>query len=329
MTVNIQTIKQALHHESFQKDELTGVFYATYLQALKEDALDDWISAFNPNDLFDRTIVFSCHAVRQFQEYGQQVFYLSQDIAWMLNMTKLPKLPLDVIKFPYPGFYIKIPESMNLLLTDEDKQLDVVTGVYVTDFSHIRENTDLIGQDIPRILFHIITKSVVGASGFGNYSFIISDHRDDLEKYIDDAALEVSNADSLKSVLRIAFNLLFYLNAENAETEKVDNDAEIRELKCKLKNNKLKDHKRCKLQKRLNRAKKQAVVTIVAPSLKVKHLSCAGSSGISRRRHWVRGHHHHYWTGSGEDRQIILKWVKAFERGDTAAEVIRKHYEVK
>ena len=122
-------------------------------------------------------------------------------------------------------------------------------------------------------------------------------------------------------------NLLFYLNSTNAETKKIDDSAEINEVKRRLKTAK-KGHKQRKLQKRLMRLQNKSVVTVVAPSLKLER-DASGSTGIKVRRHWVRGHERHYWVGTGEDRKLVLYWIKPFKRGSTVAEAIREHYDVK
>jgi len=328
--MNIQAISQNVHHETFIKDPLTGVVYTSYLQAIADRNLESWINMFDSRIEFQRILVMACHSVYEFQQYGQQVFHLSHDIAWMLNMTKLPKLPIDSINFPYPGFYVQIPESMNLLLHAGPDELDSdrIIGAYVSDFQVIRENSRDVPGDKPRVMFHIITKKLDGSPGFGNFNFMLSHHRDDLEEYLKDFSPDFNKPDSVQAVLRIVLNLLFYLNATNAETVKHDNSEEIKEIKVRLKNKKMKDRKRSKLQKRLNLLSNKAVITVVAPSVKLNY-SPGDPTGIKVRRHWVRGHDHHYWVGTGDDRKLVLYWVKPFERGDTVAEAVRDRYEVK
>lgn len=37
----------------------------------------------------------------------------------------------------------------------------------------------------------------------------------------------------------------------------------------------------------------------------------ADGAGSPKRTHLRRAHWHHFWTGSGDDRQLILRWVSS------------------
>jgi len=111
----------------------------------------------------------------------------------------------------------------------------------------------------------------------------------------------------IKKAVRIAFNLMLYLNSDGAEEVKDDilyaRAAKVDRRYQEARN--LSQSKQRKLVTKLSK-KKQCRVRYIAPTIEA---SMTGTIA----RHWVRGHWHTYLVGKGRSERL-LKWVMPYEK---------------
>ena len=323
-----------LHYRKMKSHKIFGPLYQEFLDLPrgKTDEFLDKIARDDLGQIIARTIITTSN----FEDTGRQVFNLSYDITSLFSHTKLPKLGLRDVKLPYPCFYIHFPKALKILVEES-----IVAGVYVSDPRQILAAQDtpeelihsLFPDEEPRIDFITIfyenkTKKYYG----GGAVFAVAKNVEDLEELVGMYEDNISQDDKdVCGVVRIALNLIFYLNSTNKNIVVHDNKDEIKDVRRKMRSDNLKKHKRRQLESRLSYLSSQPIITVIEPSLRIEKESSSMTTGNTKRRHWRRGHFHPYWINNpvGEGKVLVLRWLKPMLVGKGVESVIRDHYEVK
>lgn len=252
---------------------------------------------------------------------GRQVFTLGPGMAEMLSKTSTDNITPEDIKMPYQTFWVAFPPGfMSMTSSDGDgdyieghdgrivcEQAHDAWGMYVNDLEEgvmivIWGHEALSLDDLP----NIYDRSPMDA-GFALWVPIPYDQMVELgsiEKVIGE-----NNLGRVQKAVRVAFNLMLYLNSDGAEEVRDDItwrraqnvDQRYKEARS------MSESKVAKLATKIYK-KQHCRIRYIAPTIEEK------LSATERVKHWVRGHWHTYWTGKGRALRKLL-WVMPHERG--------------
>jgi hypothetical protein len=285
-------------------------------------------------------------AMALYLKYGQQVFTIGPRLCDSFLHAKLDNVPTDLIRFPYPAFYVAPPVGALQVWGGSRTQYHDVGGIYVYNI-----NSPLIFKDGSTAHLHQTRLIIWGkpnersehAADDALYWFGVDWQKDqsDLEGTLRHQIDTTSYLDELRprdgtgasrvqqtavNTLRIVLNLCLYLLSENRDVI-VDTTGRDQQQRMRRKAARLKGRSRQRLLDRANR-KSGAVVTYLAPGIEAE--GAAGGDGHrSPRRHWVRLHRQTYWIGPGS-KQPVIRYINPYERGGREAdEPPARQYQVK
>ena len=253
--------------------------------------------------------------IGQFIRCGRQVFSLGPAMTEMLAETSTDNIKKEDIHFPYDNFWVSFPPG-TMTISDAE----VTEGSY----THGDVQTDAWGMYVANLLDGVII--VVWGAGGGKgegyqlwapLAYGLLKEGDTIESCITGRKVGIGSAVGavtassaivkIKKAVRIAFNLMLYLNSDGAEEVK-DDILYARAAKVDRRYQEarhLSVSKQRKIVTKLSK-KKQCRVRYIAPTIET---SMTGTIA----RHWVRGHWHTYLVGKGRSKRL-LKWVMPYEK---------------
>ena len=262
---------------------------------------------------------------------GQQTFVVGEHLAEMLEHTKLDDVPRDELRLPYPVFYVALPGCTHRVWGGSRTKWHRVAGLYVQlspraltvmawagdnehslyrgDDAHIWARLDMDrDEDLETSVYHLLRdRKSENNDPIIDPLAIIEGSQDD---GITDEVRAVQT-ETLTAMFRLAVNLSLYLTSRDPETEAVPEDQHTKALRGKLTRAK-NPGKRKKIERQLARHSTATVIR-VGLSIEEKVRAQVAEHG-SVSAHWVRGHWHHYWTGTGRTVKV-RRWVLPYPKG--------------
>ena len=281
---------------------------------------------------------------------GKNTFKLPPRLSEMFAHTDLDNIIVERLPpAPYMSIYIDTPESPIEFTHDLDGEPVQMNGMYYVDavvdgVRHIRNilwaaerpEAKYLGQDAhlagglqldPR---HDPTNLEDLMGVFEAHNSVRAD-----ELFGHDPERIERDTDALVSSLRLAFNLLLYLNADPELAEDIYAE-EVARLKKKVK----RGTKPRRLTNSAKRAKKKlrtlsmTKVNLVAPSMMKAardgaEKTAGDGDGPGRARHWVRGHWRNQPYGPRDNPEYKTIWIQPHLRGgDEDGAVVGRVYDV-
>lgn len=286
-----------------------------------------------------------------YAQCGQQVYYLGRRMQTLLGNTSIDKVPEAFLGMPYPCFYMAFQDSSHRIWGGSRTQWHQVAGVYVAKvipgfitlvaWGKENERSIRVGDDATYWLNIKLDEVPVHGDLFDFDSYttklINSDWLDNSDLGIDSPTGEIRDQqnESVTAMVRLAVNLLLYLNSSQPELAQLgeDNAAKRAKLRARLKKAK-NDKKKRKLQRQLD-ALPQARVIWIGKSLEQAPPKAVMQTGVGPtrvvRQHWRKGHWHPYWTGPRKDAsgasqkgtEQVLRWVQPTLVGRDMASLVR------
>lgn len=246
---------------------------------------------------------------------GKKDFYIYEDLVPMLRDTDLPDMPTTEVKFPFEAFSIVFKQGT---IRGRGEKMDrifvscpdgkVVSGFLASD------NSD----GAPIFMANLLPEATL--SSLSN-------------RYAETApgVVEELPTQSAHDAMYLMFNLLLYVNCENADVQRdMDEVHRIREKLAEFSGPK-KTRKQKVLEQQYQEAKRRYVY-LVGKSVRadaaygVKAASEEGRKILKRFR--VRGHFRN--QPYGPERSLVKRrWIAPFWKGPDLAELINSGYVVK
>ena len=251
-------------------------------------------------------------------ECGEQTFRVFPDLAEGLVRTRI-RAPRSRLRMPYDTLEILLPPDIgrNTLVPDgqggEYPMRSIVMHIenYPARPGEKAENTlevTAIGRDdrMQAAVAHV----VVSLRG------LVFDVDADAGEMIDERAIReaalrytneaVAQEQSTWKALRLAINLILYVNSEEADV-------------AASPQTRAEDEQAARDRKKGRKVRARgARISNVGRKVRLPGIR-GGDAGDGtgpklRFRHWVRGHWHMYWVGEGRA-QTVMKWVAPYEKG--------------
>jgi len=292
-----------------------------------------------------KSTVWMIISMLRYRKHGQNTYEIPAPMRQMLRHTSLRGIERDEIKFPYPAFYINLPECDWEIWGGERTQWHKVCGLYVfieEDVLHFHlcalenDKSRVAGDDASfwlQIKLDVVFDKFDG--DFDRYLDETFNHYEDgtedaLKGEPGDPSPDSKVFQAARSALYLLVNLMLYVTSVNAEMDdlkaarmaeraklqKQYDEMEKRGLKGKRKK------KARRLKKKLE-AITEARVILVGKELSQKIRMSGKQATSSRRdpgRFEVPAHYNHYWVGSKMDdhgnprkgEKRIRKWIKGW-----------------
>jgi len=267
-----------------------------------------------------------------FQLYHHKIYSITQDLAEMLFQTKLSKVPLELIKSPYPEILIEIPPTFLKILNEYSGEHNV-SNIYVHLVEHNESDKEL------RICV-VGLKNDISIDHYDDALFYFRLHfqDDNLEKVVEDCAnsgytvghpdiVEYNNK-KLKMVFQFVLNCLLYITGADCDIRLNSRRKELEDKIKRCKSGKKKKYERQLINLGLDKY-------IVGGSIK---LSRAEKDGFQDTREGNEGHKHKvrtlvqgHWRQQAYGKQRSFRkalWIKPFWRGPEFSEMIHKKHVV-
>lgn len=232
-----------------------------------------------------------------------------------LSNMKLPKLaPTDCLaKLPAECFYVDYNGVGSKICED-------IEGTFITTAND--------GEYLRLTLVHLLNSEKLKRKLIFTtaYSLELSES----ERFIPNSSYEnsiseiecedgvIRHVDEVKLVTFL-YNFLIYLHASNKDVQISERTRKNHDKPVKTIKNKFKEVKEFEVGFTYGKA-------IKANQVRVKYVDDKENTSEHKKRtvssHYRSAHWHHYWTGSGADKKLIIKWVDGvFVNGDEAKNV--------
>jgi hypothetical protein len=337
-------------------DHICGVF--PRLRSLLDEAQAGRISAYDavfatPDGGVNKSMTLSFMLLAEYRQYGQQSFVIGPTLQEMFDRTSLEGVPQTRLKMPFPCIYLALPgcpwqiwggvtgwhdvsgvvvryheetNSFTLFLWAAENENARVAGDDASFWLNLDMNeADRLGLDVETYLLTVMGDRHRESSDTHPDTRIEDEQRALVYNKIEDTAL---------SIIRVAFNLLIYLQSNSPE-QTADPGAAGRKRRRKqikkqidrIKNPRKRKTKIKALRRELARLS-DAHITWIGKSIE----ESAGTTherkpGQKRVRHWVRGH---WWPRLSNTEAIArwgIRWKQPFERNKDCEEAEpSRHY---
>lgn len=249
----------------------------------------------------------ACHLLA-----GRQTFVLGPAMQALLEATSPRGLDLAQVKLPYSAFWVALPDFPLTMWNDKsgDHPVEgfyVVSGHYgdVPVLRCVVHGPAHEGCDWTDDAWHDFGLPLQGTLG---------EHVESLVTRVRDAGLR--NEKLVEVVASLAVGLCLWLTTPSATCREETRDPVPRP-----------DRRRDGFVRPAHA--RPYTVRYVAPDVEKRTTPQAVAElRTPTRQHWVRGHWHHYWTGSGDDRELSLRWLVPYRRGTDEAGVIERQVAV-
>lgn len=248
---------------------------------------------------------------------GRKDFYVYSDLVPMLRDTDVPDVMANEVRFPFEAFSVVFRQGT---LRGRGAKMDRIfvscpDGVQVIGF--LASDTH---EAAPTFTAALLPELKLGQ--------ILEDTRN----LVDDSPLQTAAQQTARDATRLLFNLLLYINCENADMQQDTSRADaLREKLAEFKSKTRKTRKQKFLEKEYAEARRRHIYlvgkNIVADELYgVKPRNEAGRKILKRFR--VRGHFRNQPCGP-ERSQVRRRWIAPHWKGPDLAELINNGYVVK
>lgn len=276
----------------------------------------------NQNDFLELLIFYD---VRNIWRRNKLSYIVDNSLFSSLLNMNTPKLaPIDcLVKLPADCFYI----DYNGL---GDEFMQGLQGTFIS--------TSKSSDELNIVLVHLVDSSESNRVLFITTVLRLSlDGHEESEKFIPKTSilptsLEVECEDGVvrvineKKICTFLFNFLVYLHASNrditvTERTRKNHDKEVKAIK-----NKFREVKEFGVGFTYGRFIREGAT-------RIKYVDDSESkqpdkpAGSLKSSHYRSAHWHHYWTGSGDDKKLIIKWVEGvfINGGKDEAEKVQIH----
>jgi len=340
-------------------DHICGVF--PRLRTLLAEAQAGRISAHEavfatPDGGVNKSMTLSFMLLAEYRQYGQQSFVAGPHLQEMFDRTSLEGVPQDQLKMPFPCLYLALPDcpwkiwggvtgwhnvsgvmlrydegsnSFTFFLWGAENEKARVAGDDASFWLNLDLNeADRMGLDLETYLLTVMGDRERELSDTHPDTAIAEQRRGEIYNQIEDTAI---------SIIRVAFNLLIYLQSNSPERsvdpKQVARKQERKDIQrqlSRIKNPKKRRTKVNALQRRLAQLS-DACVTWIGESIERSAGTSHGRKPGQRRvRHWVRGH---WWPRLSNKDAIArwgIRWKQPFERNKDCEEAEpSRHYRFK
>lgn len=324
---------------------------------------EEFLAAFFSGEAKFRALAQAFHLLLGYRRYMQQVFCVGPKLQEMFSHTELRHAPPDAFKFPYPYFYVAMPDcewelwggptgwhkvtGIQVGRVREDSILLYVWGAPKDGANSLEDTSVWVELDLQEARTNDFDMEEYLTQLFNNrdrdYSDQNTDPDYDVARVLEDEEIRRRTTETMTHVVRVVLNLTLYLHAQGAERSEDPESRRQRAEAARLRRelaacnpdepgikNKVK-RKREKKEKRLKRDLKaisEAQVTWLGESIEAaaREARARGDRAPSRK-HLVRGH----WWPRLDNPDLIkkwgLRWKQPFERCVDAEESVpSRHY---
>jgi hypothetical protein len=285
--------------------------------------------------------------------YGQQTFVVGPRLREMLENTSLVGVPWDAVRWPYPFFYVALPECPSLLwggATGWHNVSGVLVGISAEgDMSFYlwgdeNERARTRGDDAS--FWFTVPAGAVSRTGTDMETYLDSMMRDPRSNWADgslddlvSAQAEVMRTGSAddrtiavaRGVLRVVVNLCVYLQSTGAEATPHPKYEAVREARRRLEDEvgrKKSPGKRKHLQRDLDKLSKAHVTWLGRTIEEAPPRSSGSGAGGGASMFWVRGH----WWPRLDNREASVRhktrWVQPYQKNKDEDEASPRRYRI-
>lgn len=269
------------------------------------------------DDFFD---LMGYYDVRNIWRKNKLSYVIDNDLFDTLINMETPKLaPVDCLsKLPANCFYIDYNGKGSEICEN-------LEGTFIT--------TDETSEELNIVLTHLVNSEKLSRELLISTVYRLPYDGDSSDKFIpnipsyednkimceDDIVRNVNE----KKLSKIIFNFLVYLHAANRDVQISERTRKNHETVHTTIKNKFREVKEFEVGFTYGR-------TIRSGDTRVKYVGGEKPNGVAnspKSSHYRSAHWHHYWVGSGEDKQLIIKWVEGVfvNGGKDEAENVQIH----
>ena len=331
---SIVSAKAAKFTEEYMKTN-RGKFYHDYgyfrsLNCISEDSLKAYnevqkkfctvLGVVNSNEsLEDFCNILLYYDVRNIWRKNKLSYIIDEDLFGTLIDMEPPKLaPMDCItKLPANCFYVdyngngdEIMKDLDgtFIITDEsDEELNII----LVHLVHSKK----LGREL--IITSVLRLDSTDSERFGTEvskkaSTVKIQCEDDIDRNIDE-----------QKMWKFLFNFLIYLHASNRDVKISERTRQNHERKSVEVKNKFREVKEFEVGFAYGRSIHKGATRIKY----VGEKSEKTERGSLKSSHYRSAHWHHFWTGSGDKKELIIKWVEGVfvNGGKDEAEKVKLH----
>ena len=288
------------------------------------------------------------HLVK-FLANGSRSYKIAPGLAELLIKTSVGRLPMEMLKLPFPSFYLDLPESLDLYMYSLDGCKYPIAGVLVTQ-APAGEDT----QGVAQLSIAMLAGDSPEKEGVASATFALHLPQDAdslresagrvierMSELLSTGAIRLTLAtDQFKTpaqfrkqykkditrMINLVANAVLYITCENAEISQLASPRAQLEKKI----NRAGPSKRSKLKRKLERtsALEQYLLggsIVIERGAKEEAEYQTGTGRKVIVRHMVAGHWRNQAYGPGQSLRK-LTWIAPHYRGpEGAEEIIRKH----
>lgn len=252
------------------------------------------------SDFFDLMLYYD---TREIWRYNKLSYIVDESLFDNLLVMDTPKLaPMDCLsKLPANCFYIDYNQCGDKIMKD-------LRGTFV--------NTSLNGDELNIVLVHLINSNSIDRVLLLTSVLRISDINldkfgTDITKSAPDVPIVcedgVTRVISESKMWHFLLNFLIYLQASNRDVVVSERTRKNHEKSQKVIKNKFREVKEFEVGFVYGK-------TISKDAERVRYVgeNSGKDEGVVTRpvsSHYRSAHWHHYWTGSGDNKELIIKWV--------------------
>lgn len=243
---------------------------------------------------------------------GRQMYKFDEELSKLLsNQNKSDvTISIEALKhLPCDNFFV-------------ERQFNNSAGFFVSVDEETVTIVDIYSTDVSSIICPIADQTTIRDI----FESAIRTNSDEAKKYLSgDSEKDQQSIDAAVNVICERFQYIVYLSAINAEIEPITKGAIVKRTSNTNNNSKPTTPSKTQISNvgyRIGTSlkTKQANVTYVDKNKLSEH------HGTSKAPHIRRSHFHSFWTGIGENKTLIVKWVGAvFVNGDKEIDTTTLH----
>jgi len=276
------------------------------------------------------TTVNMYYHISRYIACGCKDYMVMPKLSVMLDETSIDT-DYDFLKAPYHSLAIEPPPGFESIY-NEDTGKHNVQVIYLTfdDLKDLKEIRFMIvgkpntkkTHPLDDAFFYFVTKIKKDMSIESCLIDDIKRMESDAERMGENMKLMKKNISKSHRVFNYCINVLLYINSANAD--KAWRNVYPHHVENRMQ--KLKDKKRIKRLKKINKSMKKCVL---GENIVRSYTSKTSESkwSLSKRIH-VSGHYHKYWYGSGKNKVLKPKWIEPYWKGPETADKVHTKIQV-
>jgi hypothetical protein len=270
--------------------------------------------------------------VHAFQASGEQVFVVGPRLQEMFVQTSLAKVPRDMIRLPYPGYYVALP-SAPWRMWSRMHGYSEIRGIYVMArdygmdlllFGPVRPSADSSAMNEAYVPLDV---NAAYAAGLDLEDYLVESLSRSIQARMVELPTEALGhiVETHLNALRVVINAALYVNASGAElTADPDRIAQRRRAILEEELRRTGKPKKRRLLERERAKLSGATVTWLGRRIEdAAAAEATRAPGRKMRQHWVRGHWKMPFRRAGGPQ---LRWVQPYERGVEEERITRRQY---